>query len=285
MSSAVAPSPTAAPLPPTDGVVVHLLGWTGAQKRHVEKYADAWKSLPGMLTTVVEADHCPMGVSELWSPSKFDALGAALCDRLVAYPSRCTVVLHVFSNGGATLFAALAKAMHDREAFVNIAALVFDSCPGSFRSIPAGFNFLWESQRSVPMRGAIVACSPLLALACGLGLAASLRIDGWRVTDMHARYIDSVLLYATHHHKSPPLLQVLFLYSKDVSQAHRSNSRSCEVLLAMSTHIVCLLLVCIGFAHTTSRRRGRRAGAPGAFHVRGDDQVLGAITSRAPPAD
>lgn len=183
-----------------------------------------------------------MGASEGWSASRFESLAAALLDRVCSYPSTCKIVLHVFSNGGGTLFAALARAMIKQQAPVQIAALVFDSCPGTFRSLPSLFSFLWASQRSTPAHAAIVVGAPLIALAACLGLASSLRVEAdGRVTDMHARYVDSVLSYATHCHQAPPMLPVLFLYSQDdalippsaveaVAEAHRELG-TCTVIV------------------------------------------------------
>ena len=191
---------------------VHLIGWTGAQARHVEKYAEMWRSMPGAPATVVEISHCRMGVSEPWNTARFESLAAELLERLAAESGK-KIVLHIFSNGGGTLWAAAARLIQATSLRVRLSGLIFDSCPGSMRSIRTGFNFLWESQRSPAIRGALVACSPVLVLAFAAMWAASIRCAGGQVTDVQSRYVHDLMLYAKHHGSRPPRLPVLFLYS------------------------------------------------------------------------
>ena len=110
--------------------------------------------------------------------------------------------------------AALAEELHATGASVQFAALVFDSCPGSWRSLSSGISFCLATQGASPIgRCAVLACSPLLALALVAGWLASLRCAGWELTDAQTRYLDSLSLYARLMHRSPPKLPVLFLYS------------------------------------------------------------------------
>ena len=236
----IQPEAPATPYPATDGVVVHLIGWTGAKAQHVQKYADAWRALPGSPTTVLEVSHCEMGVSESWSESRFEKLASALLSRLAGAPPACKIVLHVFSNGGGTLWTALTRQMRARGTTLPLAGLVFDSCPGSFRSLAAGFNFLWASQRSPIMRSAIVACAPLIVALFSCAWLASLRYAADGLSDAQARYVRDFACYARELHHAPPRLPILYLYSADdalipphaveaSAQAHRDVGH-CDVL-------------------------------------------------------
>ena len=120
-------APWSPPYAATDGVVVHLIGWAGAQAKHLQKYETVWRTLPGAPTTVLELSHCTMGVTEAWSYAKFDDIASELLARLASAPAACKIILHVFSNGGGTLWAALARKMQSQGASVQLAALVFDS--------------------------------------------------------------------------------------------------------------------------------------------------------------
>jgi len=212
------PSPVAQPAPVPD-VNVHLLAWTGAQTRHVEKYADMWRSLPGSPTTTIEAEHCRMGVTENWSTDRFDTIADDLFDRLLAAPPSQKNILHVFSNGGGTLWTALSRKIHETnvEKRPRLDGLIFDSCPGSMRSLRSGFNFLWESQRSPIARAGLVAASPCLAVITGLGILSTIRFADGQFTDYQARYVHDLLLYAQDRAADggPSKLPVLYLYSAD----------------------------------------------------------------------
>lgn len=149
---------------------------------------------------------------------QFDRLATEMMRRLIASPAKRTII-HVFSNGGGTLWAALSERLHaqGQPCPVTFAAVVFDSCPGSWRSLSSGIHFLLATQRSPLSRGCVLASIPLLTIAALLGWLASLRYAGGRITDAHARYIDSISLYAraTHHRSVPAPLPVVFLYSAD----------------------------------------------------------------------
>lgn len=198
---------------------VVLIGWTGCAEKYLKKYENAWLELlsDGCDTKLV-LDHCKMGVTEAWSPAKFASIAAQLHDELLveAPPRKKKMVVHMFSNGGAFLYAALARHVHSTRSPLRFDALIFDSCPGSFRDVRLGFNFLWSSQPSPVARCAIVVLSPLLVAAAALGYLASLRWSedhGW--TDVQSRYVESILLYARETHEAPPPLRALFLYSAD----------------------------------------------------------------------
>lgn len=210
---------------------VVLIGWTGCAERYLKKYQDAWREvLPKDGDTKLVLDHCKMGVTEAWSPARFASIAAQLHDELMLAssggggdraaveppPRKKKLIIHMFSNGGAFLYAALARHIHSIGSPLRFDALLFDSCPGSFRELRLGFNFLWSSQPSPVARCAIVVLSPLLVAAAAIGYLASLRwseAHGW--TDVQSRYEESVLLYARETHEAPPPLRALFLYSAD----------------------------------------------------------------------
>lgn len=200
---------------------MHLVGWTGASRKHLQKYADAWQALPGApAATLLEVSHCRMGVTEPWSTIKFERLADELHERLAAAPSACKLVLHIFSNGGGTLWAALARRMRAAQRggcqSIQLAGLIFDSCPGSFRSLSSGFNFLWASQRSSLVRGGLLVCAPLIVLAGAIVWLWSLRCNDGGVSDLQARYAHDFLLYVRElHDAAAPRLPILFLYSAD----------------------------------------------------------------------
>ena len=195
---------------------MYLIGWTGCHPKHLRKYADAWERIGA--STECETSHCGMGVREAWSNAKFDSLAVELLERMTNDLSTSKIV-HVFSNGGGTLWTALSRLMQAHSSPVRFAALVFDSCPGSWRSLSSGFNFLWESQRAPAVRGAIALASPLIALGFGCGWLSTLRCTSAGCSDLQSRYLDDFLLYARDVHKAASTashpLQVLFLYSYD----------------------------------------------------------------------
>lgn len=206
---AVEPRPSVAPEP---HAVVHLIGWTGCQPKHLQKYVDVWTGLGG--AAVMETSHCRMGVSEAWSTTKFEALAAELLERLES-AGTAKLVLHIFSNGGGMLWAALTRRMEATASRVRFAALVFDSCPGSFRSLTAGFNFLWASQRAPAARVGIAVAAPLIALVACVSTLASVRCSTSGASDAQSRYIDDFVRYCERLHEPSPRLPVLFLYSAD----------------------------------------------------------------------
>ena len=138
---------------PMAASTVYLLGWTGAAEKHVQKYAEAWKEALPSCTTVVEARHCRIGVSEGWSAAKFDKVAEWVLERMNGTSGKR--IVHVFSNGGCMLWGAISKRIHSSNSPLRFDALVFDSCPGNFRNLASGFAFLWESQRSPIAHAAI----------------------------------------------------------------------------------------------------------------------------------
>ena len=110
-----------------------------------------------------------------------------------------------------------------------------------WRDMYAWCPFCLATQGASPIgRCAVLACSPLLALALVAGWLASLRCAGWQLTDAQTRYLDSLSLYARVMHRPPPKLPVLFLYSTSDAlipfgavegmMARLAASGGCEVL-------------------------------------------------------
>eukprot|EP00325_Prymnesiales_sp_UTEX-LB-985_P015237 CAMPEP_0174759680 /NCGR_PEP_ID=MMETSP1094-20130205/108389_1 /TAXON_ID=156173 /ORGANISM="Chrysochromulina brevifilum, Strain UTEX LB 985" /LENGTH=192 /DNA_ID=CAMNT_0015965617 /DNA_START=784 /DNA_END=1359 /DNA_ORIENTATION=+ len=131
------------------GTTVFLLGWTGCHPKHLQKYAEAWALTLPSASTALEYEHCQFGVSEAWTTAKFDHVAEGVLQRMLTAATRDKLIVHAFSNGGGYLWAALSQRIQSRSSPLHFAALVFDSCPGSFRSLSSGAAFLWESQRWV----------------------------------------------------------------------------------------------------------------------------------------
>jgi len=192
-----------------------------------------------------------MGVTENWSTDRFDThRGRPVRSTACCAPSQKNI-LHVFSNGGGTLWTALSRKIHEThvERRPRLDGLIFDSCPGSMRSLRSGFNFLWESQRSPVARAGLVAASPCLAVITGLGILSTIRFSNGQFTDYQSRYVHDLLLYAQDRAAEsggPSKLPVLYLYSADdkliaphdveaVMKLHE-QSGACEVMAKRWEH-------------------------------------------------
>ena len=104
---------------------VFLIGWTGCTQRHLQKYADIWSS-EGVTKTTLVLEHCAMGISERWRREKFDAVAADVLAQMAS--AGAPIIVHMFSNGGGHVWAALGRLDHRN---VQIVGLVADSAPGA----------------------------------------------------------------------------------------------------------------------------------------------------------
>ena len=147
---------------------VFLIGWTGCTQRHLQKYADIWAS-EGVTKTTLVLEHCAMGISERWRREKFDAVAADVLAQMAS--AAAPIIVHVFSNGGGHVWAALGR-RDDRN--VQIVGLVADSAPGYLNSPTTAFNFFWETQRSKFARGGLMLVAAVVpASAIALVVAIS----------------------------------------------------------------------------------------------------------------
>ena len=146
---------------------VFLIGWTGCTQRHLQKYADIWSS-EGVTKTTLVLEHCAMGISERWR-REVDAVAADVLAQMVS--AGAPIIVHVFSNGGGHVWAALGR-RDDRN--VQIVGLVADSAPGYLNSPTTAFNFFWETQRSKFARGGLMLVAAVVpASAIALVVAIS----------------------------------------------------------------------------------------------------------------
>ena len=88
---------------------VFLIGWTGCTQRHLQKYADIWAS-EGVTKTTLVLEHCAMGISERWRREKFDAVAADVLAQMAS--AGAPIIVHMFSNGGGHVWAALGRLDH-----------------------------------------------------------------------------------------------------------------------------------------------------------------------------
>ena len=109
-----------------------LLGWTGGQRRHVEKHAPLWHRLGFRTATATST------VDMTFFPSQWTCFAATTkaLERCVdAYRQSepfGVVVPHVFSNGGCAMLISMLRQRHDQ----TFNAVIYDSAP-SLRLHPA----------------------------------------------------------------------------------------------------------------------------------------------------
>lgn len=183
-----------------------LLGWTGAQRKHVEKYAAVYDAL-GLETESV-VDHCPMFVAELPRLSTLDVVATRVADAAAAcVASGGKVVFAFFSNGGAFLWLRVATKL--AAAKVPVSALIVDSAPGHLLSLRFAFNFCWEMSPAPVARAGLVLLSPALAALGAFSYAAALQFLPSH--NIQSQYMDALAAFPRHS----PGLRVLFIYSAD----------------------------------------------------------------------
>ena len=185
---------------------VFLLGWTGAQRKHVEKYASVYEA-HGLETECV-VDHCPMFVSELPRLSTLDAVATRVAEAAGAWVAAGgKIVFAFFSNGGAFLWLRTATKL--AAANVPVSALIIDSAPGHLLSLRFAFNFWWEAVPSPVSRAGLVLLSPALAAVGWLSYGATLQfLPSYNIQQ---QYMDALAAFPRHS----PGLAVLFIYSAD----------------------------------------------------------------------
>lgn len=225
---------------------VFLIGWTGCTQRHLQKYADIWAS-EGVTKTTLVLEHCAMGISERWRREKFDAVAADVLAQMAS--AAAPIIVHVFSNGGGHVWAALGR-RDDRN--VQIVGLVADSAPGYLNSPTTAFNFFWETQRSKFARGglmlvaavvpasaialvvAISRLQPLLRLVAALPIVLLVLFADWWSGRKQRDYFDDFLRPV----RSRRGLPVRFLYSRsDALISYRAVEEVCREAAAAGAFV------------------------------------------------
>jgi hypothetical protein len=136
---------------------VLLLGWMGAQPRHVEKYEQMYTAAAGVVTT--QAIASPSDVMGLHREALLQCILGALA-RVCSTSPVGPVVVHVFSNGGEFMWNFALRLMYEqdaRPAFVTdtqmacalqikqrLVAEIHDSCP-CYMSVPSGLEAISAS--------------------------------------------------------------------------------------------------------------------------------------------
>lgn len=109
--------------------LIIILSWTGAQGKHVAKYADTYKTLyastPILIITTSAKDLCFRS-----SERKQERLGPAV-NRIRTYGNVDNILIHAFSEGGSNKAVELAEAYRNSTGVrLPCSALCLDSTPG-----------------------------------------------------------------------------------------------------------------------------------------------------------
>lgn len=151
-----------------------LLGWLGADRKHVAKYAEAWRAPPLGLVDVV--DVVP-GVAATLFERAADAAHLEALRRVTRETAAgAPLVLHAFSNAGELFLGGLMRRADGgcelaRDVLGRTAGVVLDSAPGRLdvdvveRGVSATLLGVAAPPRGDPLRvpGARLAASALLA--------------------------------------------------------------------------------------------------------------------------
>ena len=114
-------------------VRIVLLGWLGSEMRYLNKYSDAWAALECSTLNVIDTRSF---FRQFWVPGRAAEVAQIIMRELIKDKSDDRpLVIHVFSNGGASVYTKLVEQIYNYNAVFNykplhVAGVIFDSCPG-----------------------------------------------------------------------------------------------------------------------------------------------------------
>lgn len=122
------PVSTSTDTDPTQPALVVICSWLGAAPKHIAKYTNGYKLLfPKSTILLIRAEISGFFLgSDLTSAC--DAIESVIYDSVSE--TKGPIVLHAFSNGGATNAIRLATQLAQRHIRLPFDTLILDSCPG-----------------------------------------------------------------------------------------------------------------------------------------------------------
>jgi len=114
-------------------VRIVLLGWLGSEMKYVNKYSDAWAGLDCSTLNVIDTRSF---FRQFWVPGRAAEVAQIIMRELIKDKSDDRpLLIHVFSNGGASVYTKLVEQIYNYNAVFNykplhVAGVIFDSCPG-----------------------------------------------------------------------------------------------------------------------------------------------------------
>lgn len=131
-----------------------LIGWLGSRMKYLNKYSDIWNAIDCSTVNIIDERTF---IGQFLVPNARASASEAVLKELIKDKLRLPIIFHVFSNGGANIYAKLIREIYSYNSVFNyepihVAGVIFDSCPGrpkcytglraTLLSTPYAFRFL-----------------------------------------------------------------------------------------------------------------------------------------------